>query len=779
MEPDEAEFLEFCKQATRRAQPMLIEKPDPRWFLAQEAAKNLRATRLLPDELPTVILGGQLMMFVEVLNESLRAFPSVFIFWRWANGFEPIATFSICWKGVKRNQQTDPVLINLLAEQRRVYMPLNDPRIENLLERPCLVVRIEPFSKSIINLLEIFPGEFDPPGALEGYEKAQELYIGDLEAARHYVYWNLHRPGEDASPADKLRASFIKRLEWEVRKAIWFINLNARRAVLAEAERARRETILAEATRLTAAGLDLYGEFPYHREVYGYCRKIWEGHSGNVIRPYFEHSKLCRDAGAPHLGYQLEKFLTAALFSVERTKCGLVLPSFNGQCELDLVELDPETMGKRAALFWERMEWDPAPYFRDAVGPGNIPADPYELFTRCPALESDLDEAEKHIQLFLSEAYAFKSAVIPPGAYHPIDQGGCLAAVRLHEFGSEVAATFVTHDGNFFILTMKADEGIWSLHVSAPDKLGSEVRAALEQDGTLEALPETLPVGEGKETYPIDEQIEAELKITRPVEVGLALFTSALIRDFWVIERRETIFSEKRTVRRVAKLHSERLKAVTIYLPHVRYIRRLTAESFAHLADSSRQPHDVREHMRRCANANPQQVALAKAIGFYLPKGFTFVRRHKRGEDSVERRYRSISALSLLGATRQTDPAGSFRDNWLEFERNTRNWLESSGWAIEQWSASQRGDYGIDIVISKADRLAIVQCKNWDPARPVGPNIIRELIGTRARVGKIVEALLVTSSRLTEGAVKEAQEAGVKFVQAVDFTKPSLLPKYD
>ena len=145
----------------------------------------------------------------------------------------------------------------------------------------------------------------------------------------------------------------------------------------------------------------------------------------------------------------------------------------------------------------------------------------------------------------------------------------------------------------------------------------------------------------------------------------------------------------------------------------------------------------------------------------------------------MERRYRSISALSLLNATRQTGPFNTFRDNWLEFERNARNWLESSGWTIEQWSASQRGDHGIDIVISKADRLAIVQCKYWDPARSVGPNIIRDLIGARTAVGKIVEALLVTSSRLTEGAVKLAQETGVKFFQAVDFAKPSLLPKYD
>jgi len=410
------------------------------------------------------------------------------------------------------------------------------------------------------------------------------------------------------------------------------------------------------------------------------------------------------------------------------------------------------------------------------VGPGNIPVDPYELFRQCPALEGDLEEAEKHIQQFMSEAYALKSAVIPPGAYHPIDGGGLLAAVRLREFGPEVAATFITHDGSFFVLTMMPKDGDWRLHVSRPKKLEGELRTALEEDGTLEAIP----TDRGLLIDPRQERIEVELeRVTRPVKVGLALFVSALVRDFWVIEQRETIFSEKRSVRKVTKLHSERLNSVIIYLPRVRYTRRLTTESSAHMDNRGRRPHEVTEHMRRCANADPQQVALAKALGFHMPEGFTFVRRHKRGEGEAERRYRSISALSLLSATRQTGPNASFRDNWLEFERIIRNWLESSGWAIEQWSASRRGDHGIDIVVSKEDRIAIVQCKFWDPARTVGPNVVRELIGTRTSVGKIVEALLVTSSRLTEGAAKLAKETGIRFVESVDFKRPASLQKYD
>jgi hypothetical protein len=180
----------------------------------------------------------------------------------------------------------------------------------------------------------------------------------------------------------------------------------------------------------------------------------------------------------------------------------------DGLLELDLVDLDPETMDKRAAQFWERIDWFPAPFFRDAVGPGNIPVDPYELFTRCPALEGDVKEAEKHIQQFMSEAYALKSAVIPPGAYHPIYGGGLLAAVRLHEFGPEVAATFVTHDGSFFVLTMMPEDSQWKLHVARPEELRNEVRNSLVKDGKLD----TLPVDRSLSSDPRQEKVEAELE---------------------------------------------------------------------------------------------------------------------------------------------------------------------------------------------------------------------------------------------------------------------------
>jgi hypothetical protein len=76
--------------------------------------------------------------------------------------------------------------------------------------------------------------------------------------------------------------------------------------------------------------------------------------------------------------------------------------------------------------------------------------------------------------------------------------------------------------------------------------------------------------------------------------------------------------------------------------------------------------------------------------------------------------------------------------------------------AVGPSSSSQQVGAAITALTSlfrKGDRIAIVQCKFWDLARSVGPNIIRDLIGARAAVGKIVEALLVITSEVIPRSV--------------------------
>jgi hypothetical protein len=146
--------------SARDLDAMRIKKTDIRWFLAQEAAQALKAIGLLPDEIPVVMIGGQLAMFVEVVDDRLRAFPTAFYFYRWPNSFEPIATFSLFWE----------------SESRRVYMSLNDPLIENLFGPTCLMVRVESFTKIVIDIFEILPKQFDPPIAFESNQEEKKLW---------------------------------------------------------------------------------------------------------------------------------------------------------------------------------------------------------------------------------------------------------------------------------------------------------------------------------------------------------------------------------------------------------------------------------------------------------------------------------------------------------------------------------------------------------------------------------------------------------------------------
>jgi hypothetical protein len=61
----------------------------------------------------------------------------------------------------------------------------------------------------------------------------------------------------------------------------------------------------------------------------------------------------------------------------------------------------------------------------------------------------------------------------------------------------------------------------------------------------------------------------------------------------------------------------------------------------------------------------------------------------------------------------------------------------------------------------------------------IGPHIVRELIGARSSIEGQIEAVIVTSSRLTEEAKKFASETGVKWFENVDYLLPAALPAFE
>jgi len=101
---------------------------------------------------------------------------------------------------------------------------------------------------------------------------------------------------------------------------------------------------------------------------------------------------------------------------------------------------------------------------------------------------------------------------------------------------------------------------------------------------------------------------------------------------------------------------------------------------------------------------------------------------------------------------------------------NVKKWLASNGFEVEHLAASKNGDGGVDIQAFKGEEHLLVQCKYWRKER-LGPAIVREMIGVLQTFPVGAKGVVVTSTKLTEGAKKLAIENGIQFIENVDFKK--------
>jgi len=89
---------------------------------------------------------------------------------------------------------------------------------------------------------------------------------------------------------------------------------------------------------------------------------------------------------------------------------------------------------------------------------------------------------------------------------------------------------------------------------------------------------------------------------------------------------------------------------------------------------------------------------------------------------------------------------------------------------VEHLAASRIGDGGVDIQASKGTDNLLVQCKYWH-AQNVGPNVIREMLGTLQTFPQGAKGVIVTSSELTPAAKELAIEHGIQFIERVNFAQ--------
>lgn len=92
-----------------------------------------------------------------------------------------------------------------------------------------------------------------------------------------------------------------------------------------------------------------------------------------------------------------------------------------------------------------------------------------------------------------------------------------------------------------------------------------------------------------------------------------------------------------------------------------------------------------------------------------------------------------------------------------EFEAYVGLLFEKSGYRVKETGGS--GDRGIDLMVHRNGRAAVVQCKRYGDN--IGPGTVRELVGAMTTAGAD-HGFLVTTSAFTAGAKREARRAPYK-----------------
>ena len=253
--------------------------------------------------------------------------------------------------------------------------------------------------------------------------------------------------------------------------------------------------------------------------------------------------------------------------------------------------------------------------------------------------------------------------------------------------------------------------------------------------------------------------------------LSLALVLASVVRDFVVVEERYSQFEAKPA--KSIRCNTNRELSV-IYLPRVRYIKADINSFQDHLKkDTFRAAHTVTGHLRKAEKSSSGQLLLAKRYGFSVPRGYTFVRPHRRGgkaEKERQRIYRSRSASMILYRSLVKAPPGT-RPAWFDFEKDVAALMVSKGLEVVHQAASRNGDGGVDIYAhDKANDIVwAIQCKCYAPQRKIGPGIVRELFGSLHRYPEGTRGMVVTTSSLTYGALKEASALSIEVIDGDRF----------
>ena len=102
----------------------------------------------------------------------------------------------------------------------------------------------------------------------------------------------------------------------------------------------------------------------------------------------------------------------------------------------------------------------------------------------------------------------------------------------------------------------------------------------------------------------------------------------------------------------------------------------------------------------------------------------------------------------------------------------------SFGLCDQSPSDSGKGDDGVDILATKdangANELWLIQCKFYSKTNPVGPGVVREMLGAIADAirdeSQIVRGMIVTTGRFTGDALRLAAKHGIQTTDGDDLS---------
>jgi hypothetical protein len=378
---------------------------------------------------------------------------------------------------------------------------------------------------------------------------------------------------------------------------------------------------------------------------------------------------------------------------------------------------------------------------RHRLGPDDLPCDREEV---CQAfaslqLEGSLEAAWRTVDTLLREAQQARQWSIPFGARVEIELGP-FVALRIFEDDVDIACHFLDRNDRYLVV-------IVGLTHNPPRLIPPSVPLPARHPDTLEFWNDA-------------------------AQVTIALVAAAIVRDFLVVEDRESLFSARPFRRRLGRVNHR----TVIYLPRVRYSRAHPGNPPPDDIVPVRGRHHVAPHLRRAGTASPEQLFLALRYNVRVPQGFTFVRPHERGSAADAERiriYRSRSASRMLFEVVERAPSGD-RPRWFQFERDCAGLMRMRGWTVIHQAASRDGDGGVDLYATDVSGAPyVVQCKCWAADRPVGPDVVRELAGAIQLVGAgsavTPKGVLVTSSTFTSGAVEAAIALGFELVDGARF----------